>query len=626
MRVLAKFIFTLLVSLISFSAFAQSHLLSDTLNITQLLKQSHDSAISNPKASLGLATKALDLAKSMGYKNGIAAGLIASGYAYFRLGDIKSALKYVLEGIDYCKKNNQAKMEANGYNRIAALYVGIGEYDKAFKCFEYELKIREAMNDSIYVADCYCNLGITLHKQDLFAGAIINYEQAINIYHALNNPQFEAYVLRAVADIYMHQKLYDSAFKYITKSFKICKSAEIYSSFGDYYNYTKKYDSALANYNVSLKMFINDSDKLDMAKILGNIGEIEMARQSYTDAEIHLKQALDLVNQVADIDEIVNRNYALAKLYDLKGDYKDASRFYVKTITAKDSFSKADMRAKLAEYGTRFQVNEVENKNKSLQEENSVQKLKLQRKNILIAFVIVVLLTFTIIGFLLIRQVKMKAKQQKAELEQKQLRAQMNPHFIFNCLNSIQHFVILNDAEKANKYLTRFASLMRQTLENSKENTIPLRKEIDYLENYLDLELMRFKNKFTTTITIDENVDTNGIKIPPMIIQPFIENAIRHGLSYLIELTGELDVKFYQKNGFLFCEIDDNGIGRMQSKILKESSTIVYESQGMELTKQRLALVSKTTGEGYSIEVIDKMGVDKKPAGTTVVIKFPTIS
>jgi LytS/YehU family sensor histidine kinase len=258
-----------------------------------------------------------------------------------------------------------------------------------------------------------------------------------------------------------------------------------------------------------------------------------------------------------------------------------------------------------------------------LQKENDLQRLRLQRKNYLIFGAITSLMVFLLIGLLLFRQNKLRANQQKTELEQKQLRAQMNPHFIFNCLNSIQHFVVINDVLNANKYLSGFASLMRQTLENSKEGTITLSKEIAYLENYLALELMRFKDKFTADLVCAENIDINAVKIPAMIIQPFIENAIRHGLNFLDKKQGKLVIKFYLKDGDLFCEIDDNGIGRMQSQKLKEHTNIIYESQGMELTRQRLALVSKSSGSDYSIAIIDKRSVQNEPEGTTVIIKFP---
>ncbi len=193
-------------------------------------------------------------------------------------------------------------------------------------------------------------------------------------------------------------------------------------------------------------------------------------------------------------------------------------------------------------------MKDIEATNKSLQKENELQRLKLQRKNMLIygsAGFVLLMFVFVILYF---RHSRLRTAQEKTELEQRQLRAQMNPHFVFNCLNSIQHFVVAGDVRNANKYLTGFAQLMRQTLEHSKAGTITLRKELAYLENYITLELMRYENKFSASITCADDIDPDGIEIPAMIVQPFIENAIRHGICYLENVPGELSVRFYKKN------------------------------------------------------------------------------
>ena len=307
------------------------------------------------------------------------------------------------------------------------------------------------------------------------------------------------------------------------------------------------------------------------------------------------------------------------------GDYFNAYEYLSKSVKLRDSIMSKEQQDKLAELTTKFNLKETEDKNKLLLKENDLQKLRLQQKNILFIGAIAALCAFFIVGLLLFRQNKLRANQQKTELEQKQLRAQMNPHFIFNCLNSIQHFVVANDVKNANKYLSGFALLMRQTLENSKEGIITLRKEIEYLENYLGLERMRFEDKFTYEINIDAlNIDT--IEIPSMIIQPFIENAIRHGLCYLETKPGKLKINFYKKGNYLYCEVDDNGIGREQSQKLKFSSSHAYESRGMELTRQRLELVSKSSGGDYKVEIIDKKNEHLQSEGTTIIIKYPIFS
>jgi tetratricopeptide (TPR) repeat protein len=610
--------------LCSLFANGQHYTIADSNIVRNLQTQAYDSVLTNPKASLALAEKELKMAQEIDYKPDIGSAEVSIGFAYFHMGDIKNALKWEEEGLEYARQHNYDRVAAGALNRLAVLYTAIGALDKTFECSAEELKLHLKDHDSVYAADSYTNMAIALHKQELFDEAITNYLKAQELYHRLKAPYYESIVLSSIADIYMLKKQFPEALVYLSRALSVDKNATAYSFFGDYYVHTgKNDDSALYYYGIAYKKFAADSDRLDMARMEGAIGQIETRQGNYGPAEEHLKQALALAIHEADIEEIGKRENGLADLYVKRNDFKSAYEHHLAATTAKDSFSKTTMTAKLAELGKRFDVKEMEEKNKSLQKENDLQKLKLQKKNILISGAVAAFVAFLVIGLLLFRQNKLHANQQKTELEQKQLRAQMNPHFIFNCLNSIQHFVVINDVKNANKYLTGFASLMRQTLENSKEGTITLGKELAYLDNYLALELMRFKDKFTAEIICVEDIDPNAVKIPAMIIQPFIENAIRHGLCYLKDKSGKLVIKFYIRDSNLFCEIDDNGIGRLQSQKLKEHANIVYESQGMELTKQRLALVSKSSGSDYTIAIVDKIAAQNESEGTTIIIKFP---
>ena len=617
---------TALFCLLPHTSPAEKYTLADSALVKKIQVDAFDSVQVNPKASLAIAEKELAIAQAIDYKPGITGALISMGFASLKMGDMANAMKYIQDGLDHARQYKLIKLEAGALNRLSLLYSSIGSLDKAFECLSAELKIREALKDTSYMATCYQNLAIMLHKQGFYAEAIADDQKAIDLFRITGDTLYEAITLSSIADIYIHQKQYPQALAAIYKSLGLMKRAETYSALGTYYGEFDNMDSTLYYDNIALQMFTADSDRLDMARMTGNIGNIYTKLGNYKVAEEHFTKALAVAKELSDIQLISEIEQDFSQLYDYRHDYKNAYVHYVASVAAKDSFNKLQVADRLAELNTRFEVKEIEDKNKSLQNLNDLQQLKLQRKNILITGTIAALVAILVIGLLLFRQNKLRADQQKTELEQKQLRAQMNPHFIFNCLNSIQHFVVANDVKNANKYLSGFASLMRQTLENSRAGTITLSKEIAYLENYLALELMRFKDKFTAEIVCADNIDTSAIKIPAMIIQPFIENAIRHGLNYLKHNEGKLVIKFYLKGSDLFCEIDDNGIGREQSQKLKMVSDIVYESQGMELTRQRLALVSKSTSADYTIEVIDKKDLQNEPAGTTILIKFPAAS
>ncbi len=206
--------------------------------------------------------------------------------------------------------------------------------------------------------------------------------------------------------------------------------------------------------------------------------------------------------------------------------------------------------------------------------------------------------------------------------EQKALRSQMNPHFIFNALNSIRRYILENDADNADYYLTKFATLMRRVLDNSRQNFITLDNEIETLHIYLELEKMRFDNSFTFDIITDPKINTNAWIIPPMLIQPFAENAIWHGLA-LKPKDGRLIIKFnYHTPETIQCIIDDNGIGREKAKEIAQRRK-GHKSTGLANIQERLNLINKLYGKKITMQIIDKYNPDNTPAGTTVIITFP---
>jgi len=213
-------------------------------------------------------------------------------------------------------------------------------------------------------------------------------------------------------------------------------------------------------------------------------------------------------------------------------------------------------------------------------------------------------------------------KQRTAELEMQALRAQMNPHFIFNCLNAINHFILVNDANTASDYLTKFSRLIRIVLDNSFRKGIFLSEELESLRLYIELEQIRFDNHFSYEISLTDDFDVDDIVIPPMLLQPFIENAIWHGLMYK-DGSGILTVELKRENEILFCSITDNGIGRKRSTELKSSLSANKKSLGMNITANRLQLLNEGIGEQIGLQIIDLLDSFSQSAGTRVIITIP---
>jgi ligand-binding sensor domain-containing protein/signal transduction histidine kinase len=221
---------------------------------------------------------------------------------------------------------------------------------------------------------------------------------------------------------------------------------------------------------------------------------------------------------------------------------------------------------------------------------------------------------------------RVEVNKRFSELELQALRAQMNPHFIFNALNSIQSFYAANDELTANRYMMAFSSLIRQILHSSSQSLTTLQNEVQLLSDYISLEKMRLKDKFEYTIAVSPNIDPQKVTLPIMLIQPYVENAINHGLKFMEAHKGFLKVYFEQENNILYCTIEDNGIGLKASQKRKEERKSKHISEGMKITRQRVDTLNTLYNNSIEINIIDKSDIETNTTGVKVVIRIPIIS
>jgi LytS/YehU family sensor histidine kinase len=307
-----------------------------------------------------------------------------------------------------------------------------------------------------------------------------------------------------------------------------------------------------------------------------------------------------------------------------------------------DSILTNKVKGKLAAF-TFEQTIKLLNKEKEIQH-IQLQKQSLQR-NILIGSIIILLLLAAIIfrNIILGRknekqkleyklelqrlessETKTQLQQEATELEMQALRAQMNPHFIFNSLNSINRFILQKNSPQASEYLTKFSRLIRMILQNSQASLISLESELESLELYLTLEVLRFDNHFDYKISVADDLDLSDFKVPPLIIQPYVENAIWHGLMHKEE-KGQLDIEVSQEDGYLFFRVADNGSGRKKAAELASKSVIKHKSMGLCITTHRITMMQDSNGMESPVKINDLVNADGTAAGTEVIIKMPVI-
>ncbi|MDP9041803.1 MAG: histidine kinase, partial [Bacteroidota bacterium] len=222
------------------------------------------------------------------------------------------------------------------------------------------------------------------------------------------------------------------------------------------------------------------------------------------------------------------------------------------------------------------------------------------------------------------RQKTAELKQQATDLEMQALRAQMNPHFIFNSLNSINRFILQNNRLQASEYLTKFSRLIRLILQNSQAVLITLESEIESVKLYLSLESLRFDYHFDYKLSLDPDLDLSMLKVPPLIIQPYIENAIWHGLMHKEE-KGQLDIEISLEKDDLYFKIIDNGIGRKQASALTSKSATRHKPMGLNITAHRIALMHSGIDHRSSVIINDLVNADGTASGTEVIIRIPVI-
>jgi sensor histidine kinase YesM len=284
-----------------------------------------------------------------------------------------------------------------------------------------------------------------------------------------------------------------------------------------------------------------------------------------------------------------------------------------------------------------------------LMRDNKIKAQQLKQEALFKKFLFIALIAFLLIGIFVFRTLRLKRKnerlkrieleqqlkvqqlenekqhaelnQKATELEMQALRAQMNPHFIFNCLSSINRFILKNETEVASDYLTRFSRLIRMVLINSQQSLITLEDELEMLRLYLEMERLRFKNAFNYNITFINRIDAGSVYIPPLLLQPFCENAVWHGLMHKEE-KGQLNIALSMEEQILHCSISDNGIGRQKSAEMKSKSVEKDKSLGLKITSERLALLNGEKGISTFYEIIDIVDEEGNVAGTRVDVKI----
>jgi len=566
------------------------------------------------------------------------------------------------QAMPYYVKVDTKERQSMIFRLISQTYSARGYNEKAFDNTLQAIRITDKISDSRGVISSPQNMG-NLYKD---AGEP---EIALAYFRVAAQKAMPANPVRhskLMCDISLLLNNLDSAIYYCKQAHKFVTlstsdSTIIQRSFastnvtiGEIYLKQFKYELAIEQFKAPLQFFQKRNDRFSVMRISRALARSYLANQKFTESFLYAKRLFNIAQQTGARPALRDAYQLYWQLYDQQKKTDSAYKYHLKYIALKDSILSDEYRRNIALSEMKSQDEQQKTKIILLQKDQQLfqEKLRLQQQTLktesLIKYILMATtLAFILIGIFVFRNINLKRKnekqhleheltlhqmeskknliefqQQATELEMQALRAQMNPHFIFNCLSSINRFILINKTEEASDYLTKFSRLIRMALHNSEKPLITLESELEALRLYLDLERLRFKNAFNYSICLINTIDINAVYIPPMLIQPFAENAIWHGLMHKKGI-GCLDIQLCAAGKILTCSIIDNGIGRNMAAALNSRSAEKNKSMGVDITTGRLALLNKSKNEAAFLNIEDLMDDEGNGCGTRVVLTMP---
>lgn len=546
--------------------------------------------------ALELYNQAIHEAQDQKDYYGLVALLNNRGNVLLRLGDLEAAIQDYEMAIIQLDKVSRTDQLPSLLLNLGNLYQQTGQNDKAKDFYQKAFSKAQTMGNSQVVVRAMFNLSLMFDALSQPDSALYFAQQAKEMEFTASNPELNTMAYNILGNHLLKSGKLAEAETTIQKGYQLAVSHELMN---------------------------------EQAKAAHNLGSLYTTMKSYTAANRFLEESLALNQQTGDLDLQIKNLLALSQLHEQKQDYKQALSYYKTYTVIYDSLFNTEKQEQVSQAESRLnlKIKEEQLENQSLLIEKKNKELYLQRMRVIYVMVIAGLLLLIIIILYNRQRIKisrnqLRLEQDQLETEHRLLRAQMNPHFMFNALNSIQAFISENNTMQAEIFLSKFARLMRYYLDSSSKSYVSLEEECAGLKLNIELEQLRMNNSFAYNIFIDDAIDAEDFDVPPMLAQPFVENAIKHGLRSKAG-KGVVDLRFELVDQHaMLCVIQDNGIGRAASG--KQSTRVTsHESRGISITKKRLANIWNGKFKNDFLKIIDLKNETNEASGTRVEIIFP---
>ncbi|WP_228413669.1 histidine kinase [Chryseobacterium sp. CH21] len=536
--------------------------------------------------------------------------------------------------------NKNEPAQADSYYNIGETFFNGGNFAKSEEYYTKAKKLYEKLNDKPNIEKATRRLAQSQEKQNKITPAISNYSMAAQASYsekskAVNSndvarlssptPELKAEAIQnninlskkeneqgdlaesysQLADVNLRQKDVSSAEENLNTAYKISKkeapqqALAINQKLADLYVENKNFEKAIEAKKKVLKEDFVKENSQEKVNQIQELADIYIKKNDPKEAVDLLKNAYGIALDKGHTLEAQKSVKKLDSLYAISGNVDASVQLYrdflgkLPNLVSKDR-SLVDNKI----------LEDTEQRISQLEKEKGLKDELIRKKNVFNYTLIGALILLTVLIIFIFRTLKkVQIKNKKIALQS--LRREMNPHFIFNSLNSVNHFIATNNELEANQYLTKFSKLMRGVMENSTEDFIPFQQELDLLQNYLALEKTRFADKFDYEIDVDESLNMQNLQVPGMLIQPFLENAVWHGLRYRAD-KGFLKLSFEKSESHLKILIEDNGIGIEESKKQKTQHQKTREGRGMKNTLERIQLLNDLYKKHITCSVKDK--------------------
>jgi len=445
----------------------------------------------------------------------------------------------------------------------------------------------------------------------------------------MNNKRGECFILNRIGQTYIKSGKFKKAEDYFNRALKLAEELGDKKQLALCFDNLASIALEYGQYDIALEYLLQAQplvyelqyEALTTYNAL-LMGQSYYFLKDYQNAIKHLRECrIRAINEKDRLKE-VRADTFLAISFEQSGKYDSAMYYFRQYSFMQDSIDNTKTKSRIAELDIKYETEKKEQQINLLESENEIKDLKVRQSSVISwvlgGFVVIIVL----MAILLIRINQLRNKNKTVLLEQKLLRLQMNPHFIFNALSSIHSLMNPKDVKRASDYMGNFSRLLRTSLESSREDYILLEDEISSLKNYLELQQLRYDKKFDYKIDIDKEIDLESTIIPPMLLQPFLENAIEHGIKHKKE-PGNVIIRFKLENNRISCEIEDDGVGREKAWEVEYAKKGKHKSLAIEIIRDRIRILNKKLKQKINLSIIDKHSDTEQPIGTLVRLDLP---